>query len=93
MNNNEATVKTATEYRLRVRCNSCFKRSWVTAPDGFDVNRLPCALCGEKNAVAFKFITIRAEKVGGKMCAGPCQSSKSGDCECSCGGKNHGVCA
>jgi hypothetical protein len=82
----------AMEYRARVRCNSCFRFSWVTVAAGYDVNHVTCGRCAQPNAVIYKLITIRAPHDGPK-CAGPCQSSKSGDCECSCGGKNHGICA
>ena len=84
---------TATEYRARVRCNTCFKWSWVTAPEGTDVNSHVCGKCGAADAVVSKRIEIRSERLDGKKCGGACQSSRSGDCECSCGGKNHGICA
>jgi hypothetical protein len=87
------TTTEVTEYRVRVRCNSCFRNSWVTVQAGFDCNHVPCGRCGKPDAVDFKRIPIRAEKDHGPKCAGPCQSSKSGDCECRCGGKNHGICA
>lgn len=86
----EAT--TSKEYRARVRCNSCFKFSWVTIAAGYDVNHVTCGRCNKPNAVVYKLITIRPEKPGPK-CGGPCQSSKSGNCDCSCGGKNHGCSA
>jgi len=81
-----------TEYRIRVRCNSCFRYSWVTVAAGYDVNHIACGRCGKANAVAYKIIGIKPEHAGPR-CGGPCQSSKSGDCECSCGGKNHGMSA
>lgn len=82
-----------TEYRARVRCNSCFRFSWVTVADGYDVNHVTCGRCGQPNAVVYKRITIRPEKDHGPKCGGACQTSKSGDCECRCGGKNHGCAA
>lgn len=85
-------VKVVTEYRIRVRCNSCFRFSWVTAASGYDVNHIACGRCGKANAVAYKIIGIKPEHAGPK-CGGACQSSKSGNCECSCGGKNHGMSA
>lgn len=84
--------KTTQEHRVRVRCNSCFRFSWVTVDEGYDVNHIACGCCGKPNAVAYKIIRIKPEHAGPK-CGGACQSSKSGDCECSCGGKNHGMCA
>jgi hypothetical protein len=79
------------EYRARVRCNSCFRFSWVTVASGYDVNHIVCGRCGKLDAVMCKLITIRPERTTGPQCAGPCQNSKSGDCECRCGGKNHGL--
>ena len=93
MKGDHMTTTTTEEYRVRVRCNSCFKRSWVTVAAGFDVNHIACGICHKPDAVAFKFIQVRAEKTSGPKCGGPCQSSKSGNCECVCGGKNHGMCA
>jgi len=85
---------TALGFRVRVRCNSCFKFSWITHENPYAiVNYLPCGRCQQSNAVMYKVIGIRAEKDHGPKCAGPCQSSKSGDCECRCGGKNHGSAA
>jgi hypothetical protein len=85
------TLKIA-EIRARVRCNSCFKFSWVTVAAGYNVNRIICGRCQKPNAVVCKFITIRPEHEG-RACDARCQSSKSGNCECSCGGKNHGMTA
>ena len=85
---------TAEGFRVRVRCNSCFRFSWITHPDPRSViNNLPCGRCGQPNAVLYKLIQIRPEKDHGPKCGGACQSSKSGDCECRCGGKNHGCAA
>lgn len=79
------------EYRVRVRCNSCFRFSWVTVAEGYDVNHVACGRCQQPNGVVYKLIEVRAEKDRGPKCGGACQSSKSGDCECRCGGKNHGL--
>ena len=86
----ETTMKE--ECRVRVRCNSCFRFSWVTVAASYDVNHIVCGRCGQPNAVAYKVIRIKPEHEG-KKCGEACQSSKSGDCDCSCGGKNHGCCA
>jgi hypothetical protein len=86
----DTMTATKKEYRARVRCNSCFKFSWVTIEAGYDVNHNACGKCGQLNAVVYKLITIKPEHAGPR-CAGPCQNSKSGECECSCGGKNHGL--
>jgi hypothetical protein len=80
-------------FRVRVRCNSCFRYSWVTVDAGYDVNHVVCGRCGQPNAVVTKLIEIKPERTDGRKCSGACQSSKSGDCDCSCGGKNHGICA
>jgi hypothetical protein len=85
----QMTVK---EYRARVRCNSCFRFSWITVKEGYDVNHVTCGRCAKPDAVVCKLITIKAPHAGPK-CGGPCQNSKSGNCECSCGGKNHGMTA
>ena len=90
---NTTTTGKVTEYRVRARCNTCFKFSWATVAAGYNINHITCGRCGAQDAVGCKFIEIKAENPEGRACAGPCQSSKSGDCECSCGGKNHGVCA
>ena len=80
------------EYRARVRCNACFRFSWATVAAGYDVNHVTCGRCGKPDSMVCKLIEIQSPHDGPK-CAGPCQNSKSGDCECSCGGKNHGICA
>ena len=85
------TTATATrEYRARVRCNACFKNSWITAKEGDDCNHHVCGVCGAAEAVDFKRIYIKEPRQNGPKCGAKCQASISGVCECTCGGKNHG---
>jgi hypothetical protein len=83
------TLKVA-EIRARVRCYSCGKWAWVTAPNG--MHQVNCVRCGKFSAQVDKALDIRPEHEG-RACDARCQSSKSGNCECSCGGKNHGMMA
>lgn len=88
MNEKETTMNLG--YRLRIGCPFCKKFYWMSADNYTDVK---CPTCGNQVACySRKILPIKPEH-GGKKCGGACQASKSGDCDCSCGGKNHGICA
>lgn len=84
----KTTEKKALGYRLRVGCPFCKKFLWMTAESYTDVT---CPGCQKQVAGYVRKILALKPEHDGPKCGGACQVSKSGDCECSCGGKNHGI--
>jgi hypothetical protein len=73
-------VRLAGDLAVSIQDDNCFGGS-LTPPD------LRCPKCGGFEKVA----TVYKARVTEHQCNGKCMASKSGVCECSCGGKNHGM--
>lgn len=57
----------------------------------FGGSLIPVALRCPKCAGFEKVATVSKTRVTKHVCNGKCMASTSGVCECSCGGKNHGM--
>ena len=86
------TVRVATGYYL-----GGYRRDVTRSVNGieFTAPRIVCPVCGDYNRDGDNAI-MRSERINGHYnsdipCNGKCVHAKGPDCECSCGGANHGI--
>lgn len=70
---------------IHIRCGAC-DHAWTRNAEGM-LGSPACPSC--RNYRGHRYIRTTAHSE--KPCGGRCRVARNNDCDCSCGGENHGI--